>query len=450
MSQSPSDLRRWQYRTFASVWVTYFAYYLCRVNMPAVGTRLHDEFAWTDADFGLVLSALTVMYGIGQFINGQLADRFGARAIVTVGVFGSVAMNLAVFVLMLIAVPSSANSRTILLYMILFWGANGFFQAMGWSPMVRMMAHWYKAEHRGNIMGLLGTCYQFGGAFASLLALFLTGYFVTELHGDWRCAFLVPAVLFAAVGVAFYLLVRNGPEDVGLPAVNPDDEPHHHAQAAPPTIFRNVLTTISNPYLWIVAGAFMFLDVNRYGFINWLPNFLKQQKLEHSSVLMENFKLIAKVCILPLGGSLGAILAGWATDRFFQSRRAPVIVILLALLGVLSIAFPFVPADNTAAVIAIVALIGFCTYGPHILMVGHAAQDFGRKSGAAGAAGFIDAMGYLGATVSGIGAGALIGQHGYKVAFIAFGAAAILGALLASLIWAVAPLIHRPSEQSSN
>ena len=55
--------------------------------------------------------------------------------------------------------------------------------------MVRMMGHWYKAEHRGNVMGLVGTCYQFGGAFASLLALFLTGYYVTHFHGDWRIAF---------------------------------------------------------------------------------------------------------------------------------------------------------------------------------------------------------------------------------------------------------------------
>jgi len=50
-----------------------------------------------------------------------------------------------------------------------------------------------------------------------------------------------------------------------------------------------------------------------------------------------------------------------------------------------------------------VAIIGFCTYGPHILMVGHAAQDFGKKSGAAGAAGFIDGMGYIGASLAGWG-----------------------------------------------
>ena len=169
---------------------------------------------------------------------------------------------------------------------------------------------------------------------------------------------------------------------MGLPPLDPDDEPRGNTVVlAVPTIAHNVLRTLTNPHLWIVAGAFLLLDFNRYGFVNWLPNFLEQQKLEHSSAWMENFKLIAKVCILPLGGSAGAVVAGWATDRFFGSRRGPVIVILLALLGVLSIAFPFVPAQHTAAVVAIVAMIGFCTYGPHILMVGHAATGFRQEVG---------------------------------------------------------------------
>ena len=112
-----------------------------------------------------------------------------------------------------------------------------------------------------------------------------------------------------------------------------------------------------------------------------------------------------KRCIHPLAGSAGAILAGWATDRFFGGRRAPVIVVLLAALGFFSVIFPYIDPNNTGLVVTVVALIGFCTYGPHILLVGHAAQDFGKKSGAAGAAGFIDGMGYIGASLAGWGAG---------------------------------------------
>lgn len=434
------DLKQWQRRIFWSVWVTYFAYYLCRYNMPVAKTILCQTYSWDAEQFGIVLSALTLMYAVGQFVNGQLADRFGTRVIASLGVFGSVVMNLTVFVLLLVATPDVADPRRVLTLLAVFWGINGFLQAMGWSPMVKVMAHWYPLSGRGKIMGLLGTCYQFGGAFASLLALFLVGYFAQELGGDWRNVFLVPAILFAVIGVFFFLLIRNRPEDVGLPAVNHDEEPLRTGGDRPrATIAANVLRTLTSPYLWILAWTFFFLDVNRYGFVNWMPAFLDAQGIGDAAPLLANFKKAMTLGIHPLAGSAGAILAGWASDRFFGGRRAPVMVVLLALLGVFSILFPYVDPTNTWLVVFVVAAVGFCTYGPHILMVGHAAQDFGRKSGAAGAAGFIDAMGYVGATLAGWAAGRLIESHGYKITFVTFGSAAFLAALLACIIWKVPP-----------
>ena len=440
MSDPANDLRRWQWRIFGSVWVTYFAFYLCRYNMPMAKSRLCDTFSWSNQDIGIVFTALLLMYAVGQFVNGQLADRFGTRVIASLGVLGSVAMNLAVFAIVLTVAPDSANPNQVLLWIAIFWGINGFFQAMGWSPMVRVMAHWYPAERRGKVMGLMGTCYQFGGAFSWALAFFLTGYFVERMGGDWRSVFLVPSVLFAVVGVFFYVLIRDCPEDVGLPAVNPDEpDSSKGSRAGGPTIGGNILRTLTNPYIWIVAMVFFLLDVTRYGFVNWLPAFLDDQVGEHASGLIANFKEVMKRCIHPLAGSAGAILAGWATDRFFAGRRAPVIAVLLAGLGFFSIIFAYMDPNNTALVVSVVAIIGFCTYGPHILLVGHAAQDFGKKTGAAGAAGFIDGMGYIGASLSGLGAGWLIDKSGFQVTFQVFGSAAILGALLACVLWKVGP-----------
>ncbi len=437
---SGGDLKRWQRRVFWSVWVTYFAYYLCRYNMPVAKTSFCETYAWNTEQFGVVLSALTLMYAVGQFVNGQLADRFGTRVIASLGVLGSVVMNLAIFFLLLVATPETTDPRRVLTLLAIFWGLNGFFQAMGWSPMVKAMAHWYPVSRRGKIMGLMGTCYQFGGAFASLLALFLVGYCAKELGGDWRYVFLVPAILFAAIGVFFFLLIRNRPEDVGLPPVNVEADPSPGASGKRgASITVNVLRTLKNPYLWILAATFFLLDVNRYGFVNWMPAFLDAQGIGDASPLLANFKKAMKLCIHPLAGSAGAILAGWATDRFFGGRRAPVIAGLLFELGVFSILFPYVDPTNTWLVVLVVALVGFCTYGPHILMVGHAAQDFGKKSGAAGAAGFIDAMGYVGATLAGWGAGRLIKSHGYEITFVTFGSAAFLGALLACFIWKAGP-----------
>jgi sugar phosphate permease len=434
-----NHLRHWQMRIFTTVWVTYFAYYLCRYNMPVAKTRLCETFSWDASQIGIVFTALTVMYAIGQFVNGQLADRFGTRFIAALGVIGSVLMNIAVFLTVIFCQGKFADPKRILILVATFWGINGFFQAMGWSPMVRVMAHWFPAESRGKIMGVLGTCYQFGGAFANLLAFFLVGYYVQKFGGDWRTVFLVPAVIFAVVGVFFFVMIRNYPEDVGLPPVETAEQDH-------PTITRhtslihNVMRTLENPYLWVVAATFFMLDVNRYGFVNWLPAFVAERG---SGSWMKD---MMKLCIHPLAGSAGAVFAGWATDKFFKGRRAPVIAILLVILGISSIIFPHLDPKNSALIIFVIALVGFCTYGPHILMVGHAAQDFGKRSGAAGAAGFIDSMGYIGASLAGWGAGVFIMKYGYNFTFAFFGATAIVGALLVCIIWKAGPKTHTVEE----
>lgn len=438
-NNSAADLRHWQVRIFSTVWITYFAFYLCRYNMPMVTGEMGNAFSWDKSQMGIIFSSLLLMYAVGQFVNGQLADRFGGRLIASLGVLGSVSMNMAVFLVTLLLSPDTTNPRTILLLVAVFWGANGFFQAMGWTPMVRIMAHWFSSENRGRVMGFMGTCYQFGAAFSWFLAFFIVTYYVQRMGGDWRAAFWVPAGLFAIVGVIFLVYIRNTPEDVGLPAVEADD----HSEIilvgkTQHTIVQNIARTLRNPYIWIVALTFFLLDVNRYGFVNWLPDFLAESG-ESIGVGGFGFKEVMKRIIHPLAGSAGAVTAGWATDHFFKGRRAPVIALLMTLLGVSSIIFPYLDPANTGLVIFVIAAIGFCTYGPHILMVGHAAQDFGKKSGAAGAAGFIDGMGYIGASLAGWGAGELIDRRGHELTFVLCGLAAILGALLVCLIWKAGP-----------
>jgi len=438
-NSSAGDLRHWQVRIFSTVWITYFAFYLCRYNMPMVSREMGSAFLWDKSQIGIIFSALLLMYAVGQFVNGQLADRFGGRLIASLGVVGSVSMNIAVFLVTLLMSPENTNPRMILFLVVIFWGANGFFQAMGWTPMVRIMAHWFTSENRGKVMGLMGTCYQFGAAFSWFLAFFIVTYYAQKMGGDWRVAFLVPAGLFAIIGVIFLVYIRNTPEDAGLPTVEADDHSKiESAGKSQRTIVQNIARTLKNPYIWIVALTFFLLDMNRYGFVNWLPDFLAESG-ESIGIGGFDFKEVMKRIIHPLAGSAGAVTAGWATDRFFNGRRAPVIALLLTLLGICSIVFPYLDPGNTGLVIFILAAIGFCTYGPHILMVGHAAQDFGKKSGAAGAAGFIDGMGYIGASLAGWGAGELIDRCGHAFTFVLSGLAAILGALLVCLIWKAGP-----------
>ncbi len=300
MSNSEGNLGGWQKRIFSTVWITYFAYYLCRYNMPMAKTRLCETFSWDAAQFGQILSALLLMYAVGQFVNGQLADRFGTRMIASLGVLGSVIMNLLVFAVMIVSADDGLSSKMVLRSLIVLWGLNGFFQAMGWSPMVRIMTHWFPVKGRGRLMGFLGTCYQLGAAFSWFLSFFILKHYAEKLGGDWRIVFLVPSILFAIVGVIFYLLIRNTPEDVGLAPIEVEDKSEESLTSETHrTLWQNVFRTLKNPYLWVVAGTFFLFDVNRYGFVNWLPAFLDQKELSliMTAILQGILMRIMALCI---------------------------------------------------------------------------------------------------------------------------------------------------------
>jgi len=53
-------------------------------------------------------------------------------------------------------------------------------------------------------------------------------------------------------------------------------------------------------------------------------------------------------------------------------------------------------------------LIGFLIFGPHVMMVGIMPMDLGTRKASSSVTGFIDSLGYAGASITGVGTGLLI------------------------------------------
>ena len=115
----------WKKRVFSTLWITYGSFYLCRANMSIALPDIMKEFGYSKTDVGMIGSALFVTYAIGQFINGQLGDKFGARRFIALGIIVSAILNIAF------------GFTTALPVMIIIWGANGYFQSMGWPSSVK-------------------------------------------------------------------------------------------------------------------------------------------------------------------------------------------------------------------------------------------------------------------------------------------------------------------------
>ena len=80
------DMTRAQWRTLFVVWITYGSFYVCRVNIGPARTEIEKSFSIDPFEMGFVLGALKVGYAIGQLVNGQLAERYGPRKILLVGI----------------------------------------------------------------------------------------------------------------------------------------------------------------------------------------------------------------------------------------------------------------------------------------------------------------------------------------------------------------------------
>lgn len=428
-----SAWRSWQVRTFVTIWITYGTFYLCRANMSFALPGISAEFGLSKTMLGLLGTTLFITYSIGQFVNGQLGDKFGARKLVFVGMIGSGLLNI-VF-----------SFSTAFAFMLLVWGLNGFFQSMGWAPQVKTMANWFTVGQRGKWMGLMGSCYQIGNAYSWLLASWLAA------HYGWRSLFWVPASLFLVSAIHFVIRLRNAPEEVGLPPIEQlrkvaageaivNENVHLDPTAAP--VCRVVedkhmgfgytcKVCLTNPRIWGVSVAFFCLDIIRYGFFYWAPVFL----IEAQGATISSAGLT--VAILPLAGSAGAIVCGWATGKFFDNRRAPVICLCLFGLAIFSYLFYYAPPGAWVWSLVCLAIIGFCTYGAHVLMVGHAAQDFAGRKAAASAAGFIDGFGYIGAAMTGIFTGWLVDHYGWTAGFWYWIIAALVAAFVMLALWRV-------------
>src|SRR5258708_23780201 len=175
-------------RTLFILWATYGSFYFCRVNIGPAVPAIRHALGFTALEIGFVLGSIKFGYALGQLVNEQLTERFAPRRILAIGMLGSAAATL-----LLSIVPALAGSPVVgplatmiagvisafahaiglsvsvsppLAVMLLLAFTNGWFQASGWPPCVKIAGSWFPVQSRGRTMGILGTSYTAGSAIA--------------------------------------------------------------------------------------------------------------------------------------------------------------------------------------------------------------------------------------------------------------------------------------------
>jgi sugar phosphate permease len=389
--------------------VGYALFYFVRANLPMAMPDMKKALGVNNAKLGLFLTLSGVLYGVSKFANGYLGDRSNARAMMVVGLAGSAVLN----------IFFGMSSAVVLLGV--FWMLNGWFQGMGFPPCARLMTHWFSPRELATQMSRWNTSHQIGGGLIAILC----GYLVAQW--GWRSCFFVPAGI-ALLG-AWYLWrnLPDTPPSVGLPEV---EGTHGASGVQTGSEFNSFVLkqVFLNKYIWLVSLGNFFVYTIRYTIFNWGPTLLTETKHLHitgTGWMLGGFEW---------SGAIGALAAGWLTDRFFGGRAMRVGVLYMAVAGLSVFLLWKVPGESQWFNTVLFCSTGFFIYGPQCL-VGIAAANLATKRAAATAIGLTSIFGYGSTVLSGWGVGALADHYGWDAVFESLLVVAAVGMLVFAACW---------------
>jgi sugar phosphate permease len=395
LARDPKSFAYWQKRILWGATFAYTIYYFCRVNISIAIPLMQKSLGVSKTELGFVASALQISYGVGKFANGVIGDRSNPRYFMAAGLLLSGLANLAF---------GFTTSVTLL---AVIWAMNGWFQSMGFPSGARLLSHYYKRSEHGRSWTIFGCSHQVGAC----IILIAGGYL--GLLG-WRNIFNTPGLLAVVCSAAVVALLRDVPhrnKELAGKVVIPDRVP----------FWMGLRCIVRNRYIWALAIGNLFLYIVRYGLLTWSASFLVSNRG------MSTVAAGWLVGIFEAAGLFGGLTAGWISDVKSESRRGPVMAAyMLLLVGAIALLW-LAPPQHKLVIGASMAACGFLVYGP-LMLVSVAAAGYVSPNLAGSASGLAGLFGYIGATLSGAGLGAIAEHAGWPAVFGVLVAASLLSA----------------------
>ena len=387
--EEPTGRRLWAIVAGASLIVTALAAY--EIAPASVTPLIRDSLGLGATGAGLIVG---VMFGIAVVASlpaGALLDRTDSR----------LAMAVAVVVLFVVGGwgwwAGSTGAYWSLLASRVVGGAAF---VVAWNAGIDIVSQAAADAHRATVVAVFTASGPLGFAFGQGLS--------PPIAARWGW----PAIFVAFNGIALLGLVVFWPASRGLGRVGGDA----------PTL-REFGSVLRSRPVWLVGGA-GFLAYSLYLFVNsWGPSYLTDElglSLAASGLV---------VALFPAVGVVGRIGGGVISDRVFDGRRRP--VLLLSFVVATPLLVGFTRLESVPPVVASILLAGLAIQ--LLIGLGYAyIRELVAPRVAATAVAFLTAVGLAGAFVSPIAGGALIDAAGYPAAFLGAG---LLGALGIVIAW---------------
>jgi ACS family glucarate transporter-like MFS transporter len=272
--------------------------YIDRVNISVTARQMMPAFGLTQQEMGWVFSAFVAGYALFQIPGGWLADRWGARLVLTGAlIWWSACTALTAFV----AASPLAGMIGIVSALVLVRFALGLGEAVALPSFNRAVANWMPADARGLGIGIAIGGIGLGSALTPPLAAWVM------VNWGWQTVFYLSAALGMVMGLLWWILARDRPQQ--HPWARHDGSLSSDPGRSEARDGRFGMSLLRQPALWWLVLSYSCLGYVAYVYLSWF--YLYLVNVRGFDALQGGLYASAPFWAILVGCPLG----GWATDR---------------------------------------------------------------------------------------------------------------------------------------
>jgi sugar phosphate permease len=230
--------------------------FLDRINISVAGATMMQDLGLSHKQWGWVLSAFILSYGLMQVPIGVLGDRKGHRKVLT-----SIVLWWSVFTAL-----TGMTGGFVMLVVVRFLFGIG--EAGSYPCMTGVIGKWYARSETGKAQGAIWAASRLGGA--------LTPFVVIPVIGllGWRTAFYLLGGMGLLWSVAWYLFYRDKASDIkGISTAELDALPASVQSTEKPVIpWKTILT---RKQFWLLLAMYFFYAWGSWFFFSWFPTYME-------------------------------------------------------------------------------------------------------------------------------------------------------------------------------
>ena len=325
--------------------------YIDRQVIGLLKPYIQEDLGWSEADYGYIVTAFQVAYGIGMLLGGRMLDRLGSK----------IGYSIAIIVWSLGATLHAAAKS------VVGFGAAravlGLGEAGNFPAAIKVIAEWFPKRDRAFATGVFNSGTTIGAIIAPIIVTAIT------LEWGWRWAFIITGLLGFVWVVAWWLIYKAPEKNKKVNAAelayiksdendendeNNENDENDESEGSDESerkitwreLFRHRQT-------YAILFSRFVTDWVWWFFLFWTPDFLnKTQGVDLKATVLP-------LIIIYTMSSIGGIYGGHVSSQFIRLGRSidfarKTTILLFALLVLPLNAIPYI--DNMWIVVLIIGL----------------------------------------------------------------------------------------------